>query len=191
VSWLKISQVFNNDLLLGCVYIPPENSLYSSIDAFLDIENELVSYIEKDMKCALAGDFNAKTAVLEDFSEPGETFLNVMDVNVEDDLFRYYCDYQVLLDNNISLKRYTQCECRPNNFGRKLLEMCKSNNLCIANSRIDKDKNISKKTCNDLSVVDYLILSSNLFSVIKKFDVLDYDPLFSDVHCALYSSVFQ
>ena len=35
-------------------------------------------------------------------------------------------DYQVLLDNNISLKRYTQCECRPNNFGRKLLEMCKS-----------------------------------------------------------------
>jgi hypothetical protein len=33
---------------------------------------------------------------------------------------------QVLLDNNISLKRYTQCECRPNNFGGKLLEMCKS-----------------------------------------------------------------
>jgi hypothetical protein len=28
------------------------------------------------MKCALVGDFNAKTAVLEDFSEPNETFLN-------------------------------------------------------------------------------------------------------------------
>jgi hypothetical protein len=26
------------------------------------------------MKCALVGDFNAKTAVLEDFSEPDETF---------------------------------------------------------------------------------------------------------------------
>ena len=71
------------------------------------------------MKCALVGDFNAKTAVLEDFSEPDETFLNVMDVSVEDDLFRYCYDYQVLLDNNISL-RYTQCECKPNNFGRKL-----------------------------------------------------------------------
>jgi hypothetical protein len=35
------------------------------------------TYIEKDMKCALVGDFNAKTAVLEDFSEPVETFLNV------------------------------------------------------------------------------------------------------------------
>jgi hypothetical protein len=97
------------------------------------------------MKCALVGNCNAKTAVLEDFSEPDETFLNVMDVNVEDDLFRYCYDYQVLLDNNISLKRYTQCECRPNNFGRKLSEMCKSNNLYIANSRIGKDKNIGKK----------------------------------------------
>jgi hypothetical protein len=45
VSWLKISQVFDNDLLLGCVYTPPENSLYWSIDAFLEIENELVNYI--------------------------------------------------------------------------------------------------------------------------------------------------
>jgi hypothetical protein len=36
-----------------------------------------------------------------------------MDVSVEDDLFRYCYDYQVLLDNNISLKRYTQCECKP------------------------------------------------------------------------------
>ena len=42
------------------------------------------------MKCALVGDCNAKTAVLEDFSEPDETFLNVMDVNVEDGLFRYH-----------------------------------------------------------------------------------------------------
>jgi hypothetical protein len=63
---------------------PCATSLYSSIDAFLDIENELVNFIVKDMKCALVGDFNAKTAVLEDFSEPDESFLNVMDVNVED-----------------------------------------------------------------------------------------------------------
>jgi hypothetical protein len=72
---------------LGCVYTLPENSLYSSINAFLDIENELVNFIEKDMKCALVGDFNAKTTVLEDFSEPDETFLSVMDVNVEDDIY--------------------------------------------------------------------------------------------------------
>jgi hypothetical protein len=61
---------------LGCVYTQPENSLYSSINAFLDIENELVNFIEKDMKCALVGDFNAKTGFfLRFFSEPDETFL--------------------------------------------------------------------------------------------------------------------
>ena len=41
------------------------------------------------------------------FSEPDETFLNVMDVNVEDGLFRYHIAMttkSVLLDNNISLK---------------------------------------------------------------------------------------
>ena len=76
---------------MGCVYIPPENSLYSSINAFLDIENELVNFIEKDMKCALVGDFNAKTGFFgRFFSEPDETFLNVMDVHVEDGLFRYH-----------------------------------------------------------------------------------------------------
>ena len=51
-----------------------------------------------------------------------------------------------------------------------------------------KIKILVKKTCNDLSVVDYLILSSNLFSVINNCDVLDYDPLFSDVNCALQFS---
>ena len=41
------------------------------------------------MKCALVGDFNAKTGFfLRFFSEPDETYLNVMDVNVEDGLFR-------------------------------------------------------------------------------------------------------
>jgi hypothetical protein len=57
---------------LGSVYIPPENSVYSSIDSFLDIENELANFIDKDMECALVGDVNAKTAVLEEFSEPDE-----------------------------------------------------------------------------------------------------------------------
>ena len=56
-------------------FIPPENSLYSSINAFLDIENELVNFIEKDMKCALVGDFNAKTAVLEVFQNHMKLFL--------------------------------------------------------------------------------------------------------------------
>jgi hypothetical protein len=44
-------------------FIPAENSLCLSINAFLDIENELVNFIEKDMKCALVGDFNANIGI--------------------------------------------------------------------------------------------------------------------------------
>ena len=36
-------------LIMTFYWIPPENFLYSSINAFLDIENELVNFIEKDM----------------------------------------------------------------------------------------------------------------------------------------------
>jgi hypothetical protein len=43
------------------------------------------------MKCAPVGDFNAKTVFfLRYFLEPDETFLNVMDLNVEDGPFIYY-----------------------------------------------------------------------------------------------------
>ena len=75
---------------MGCVYTLPENSLYSSINAFLDIENDLVNFIEKDMKCALVGDFKAKTVFFLRFFQNQMKLFNVMDVNVEDGLFRYH-----------------------------------------------------------------------------------------------------
>ena len=74
-----------------CIHPTWKLSIFVNKNAFLDIENELVNFIEKDMKCALVGDFNAKTGFFwRFFSEPDETFLNVMDVNVEDGLFRYH-----------------------------------------------------------------------------------------------------
>ena len=32
---------------------------------------------------------------------------------------------------------------------------------------------------------DYFLLSSNVFSLVKSFNILDFNPLYSDVHCAL------
>jgi hypothetical protein len=46
------------------------------------------------------------------------------------------------ISKNASIEEYREFS---GNIGRKLLEICKSNNLYIANSRIGKDKNISKK----------------------------------------------
>ena len=44
---------------------PPENSKYSSPDAFDETENELISTINVDKRyIALTGDFNSKTGTL-------------------------------------------------------------------------------------------------------------------------------
>jgi bisphosphoglycerate-dependent phosphoglycerate mutase len=59
-------------------------------------------------------------------------------------------------------------------------------NIYIGNSRLNgNDETVGKKTCKDVSLVDYFLLSSDVFSAIKYFDILDYNPLFSDVHCGL------
>ena len=73
-----------------------------------------------------------------------------------------------------------------NNYGYKLIEMCKRLNIYIGNSRLyGNDKSIGMKTCKDKTVVDYFLLSSNVFPIVHCFNVLDYNPIFSDVHCGL------
>ena len=62
----------NSDVLLGCVYVPPENSKYASKDAFDDIENELLSFSRDGQLNALIGDFNARTGKLPDFIIPDD-----------------------------------------------------------------------------------------------------------------------
>lgn len=185
VSTLKIVLKLDSDLVFGCVYIPPENSKYSSSDAFDETENELISIINVDKRyVALTGDFNSKTGTLNDYIEPDDSILDLFDIDT--DLYDYMYDFQNLLNHKISLKRVSKCKGRTNNYGHKLLEVCKRNNLYIANSRIGSDANIGERTCNDATVVDYLILSSNLFSLITNFEIDEFVPLYSDCHCCLH-----
>ena len=64
--------------------------------------------------------------------------------------------------------------------------MCKKLNVYIANSRLGSDIGIGRTTCKDISVIDYLLLSSKLFSLVDEFEILDFVPLFSDVHNAIH-----
>jgi hypothetical protein len=41
-------------------------------------------------------------------------------------------------------------------------------------------------TSNNTAVVDYLLLSPTLFSSIKEFEIADFNPLFSDIHCGIH-----
>ena len=49
------------------------------------------------------------------------------------------------------------------------------------NGRVGNDLEAGVTTCNN-SVIDYVIVSPELFNVISNFEVLPYDPIFSDIH---------
>ncbi|CAG2253788.1 unnamed protein product [Mytilus edulis] len=186
VLWFKISKSIlslNSDVIFGCVYVPPENSKYSTIEAFEELENEL-NILTNTENCyvALVGDFNSKTGSLPDYIIPDESVVSMFDLDCDADILDYLYDYENLTRNKITLQRVSQCTCRPNKYGHRLLELCRKNNLYIANSRVGSDKDIGEKTCNDSSVVDYLIISSMLFPLIFYFEIADFIPLYSDCH---------
>ena len=51
------------------------------------------------------------------------------------------------------------------------------------------DKGIGKGISKNFSVVDYAIASPLLLPYFRKFEILDFDPIYSDVHCAVSFSI--
>jgi hypothetical protein len=88
------------------------------------------------MHSAIVGDFNAKTGTLNDFIIPDETLLDLFNLDSDDDVLSYMLDYKNLENQGVPLSRVSQCSCQPNNYGFKLLNLCKKLNIYIANSRI-------------------------------------------------------
>ena len=61
--------------------------------------------------------------------------------------------------------------------------------MCIANGRLGSDKFLGNRTCKGSSVVDYAILSPLLFTSVKEFEILPFEPLMSDAHSGLHISL--
>ena len=75
-----------------------------------------------------------------------------------------------------------------NDYGRQLLELCKSSDLTIVNGRIDED-NVGQYTgvgTTGKSVVDYLITATERFDQICEFKV-DTDAIESDHRSLCFS----
>ena len=73
-----------------------------------------------------------------------------------------------------------------NNYRKRLLDLCKPFNLCIANGRLGNDKFLGNKTCKGSSVIDHAILSPLLFTCVHDFEILPFDPMVSDAHSGIY-----
>lgn len=183
IQWIDISKEYstlNENVLLGCTYIPPEYTKYSSEEAFIEIEEELILFSQNTKNISIIGDFNSRTSKLNDYIVDDLELLDILDVVDDKD----YIDNVLnkLEEKNIPLERYSQDVGRVNKYGTKLLELCKRCNLFIGNGRLFSDKGIGRTTCKDASLVDYLLLSPSIFDIITDFEIVEFDPMFSDVH---------
>ncbi|CAG2246849.1 unnamed protein product [Mytilus edulis] len=183
VFWFSVKKEifdFQENVIFGITYIPPENTNYASDEAFSEIEFEFQNFSKNNDYMCLLGDFNSRTATLKDFHEIEDTddtqFNDISDINV-------FSDICILDDMNIS-----RCRKNPdtivNKYGRKLIEFCKNNNMFILNGRFGKDS-IGRMTCKNKSVVDYIICTCNVLENILDFEVQEFCRLFSDVHSPL------
>ena len=177
-----MKNVLYESVLFGACYVPPERSDFSKIDIFDVIEGEILQYAaEKSCKVCLLGDFNAHTGKKDDFVDINHFVCDF--IHLDDDIKHNY-DFVNLESLGICTKRYS-LDKSVDNYGNRLLLLCKDF-LLIANGRLGKDKFIGALTCKEATVVDYCILSPELFTHVIDFEIIPFDPLFSDVHNAMY-----
>ena len=190
VQWMSIKNEHDStNMLIGCIYIPPENSLYTSKDAFDDLEKEFMNFLGNYDKFALIGDFNARTSTLSDFIELDNDFYELIENDLDEEIREILYDHKKLVELNVPLKRYSEDKGRVNNYGHKLIDFCKRCNMYIVNGRLGADKEIGRNTSNESSLIDYFMVCSKMIKDIIEFKIESFDPLISDVHNRIYTSI--
>ena len=76
VQWFLISKRPTKcyNILCGVVYIPQENSNFSHIDRYFEINEELHQFADQYEHVLLCGDFNSRIKLMKDYVEPGLSF---------------------------------------------------------------------------------------------------------------------
>ena len=95
------------------------------------------------------------------------------------------------MNKGFDINRYSK-DIFSNDNGHQLIEVCRSADIKIVNGRFASNHKIGNFTChkpNGSSVVDYFIVSPDLFNNIVNFNVGQMDILFSDVHSPITLSL--
>ena len=186
--WFKIAGEIlqEKDCICANVYLPPENSVYGSINHFDTLVDEITDCKGRyNGNICLIGDFNARTSNLPDMTDLDDIILEFCNLN--SDMFDIYNDESdmIRLDQlDVPVERKTSDTDRPYNWGYWLLSLCKALNLRIMNGRMGKDATVGQVTCKGVSVIDYVICSPALSPLVREFYVNEFDVL-SDVHSAV------
>ncbi|MCW4343354.1 MAG: reverse transcriptase family protein, partial [Candidatus Thiodiazotropha endolucinida] len=182
VLWFKLSDGITKcgNVLCGVVYIPPENSDYAVEAPFSEIEEELQRFSGNCSSVLLLGDTNSRPRNLPDYILPDR------DIFMHNDLGEIYDDVQTEMSafsrNNLHVTLHRQ---NPdggiNNYGYRLIDFCRDNNIYILNGRVKGNSGV-RNTCKNISTVDYFLSTSSLFQCVENLNVFDFCEIFSDVH---------
>ena len=159
----------DQDVIMCFVYISPEGSpIYNTSeekDGIKLFEKYLFSIrdLYPNEHLFLAGDFNARIKTFLDFIPEDNLNFVFGDVEYEDDPF--------------GVPRNTKDGERYNNYGKSFVQLCCTFGIHVLNGRVDGDS-LGEYTCTanaGASVVDYMAVSTALFSLVSSFSVLDRD----------------
>lgn len=165
IIWLLIDGKIGdiNKLLIGCVYIVPENSDYVPLDALDTIEAELHEYAARYTPegLLLTGDYNAHTGCLIDHDPTSNAQIDIDSGGESRDVGQ-------------RSNRDPRVDAR----GINLINMCKKLGLYIVNGRKGDDNGIGACTYfkwngKNLtsSTVDYVLANDVVFDQIEEFSV--------------------
>ena len=157
--------------------------VYGSIDIFDSKENNSVEISSQydDASFIIFGDFNARSTKLSDIVDFDPY---VVENNGGKEVFDKL-SISNLVDLEIPLHCFSEDIGNVNNYGYRLIEMCKTVGLCIANGRCFEDLYIGRNTCHGKSLIDYVLVSPENFTNMTGFQVNEFDPIFSDIHSVI------
>ena len=169
---MKTSLGCNGETHLGFFYCSPESSTKTE---FFNTVNEEFQTFNSVKNTYIFGDFNART--------------KTVDENIAHDKYDEILGIENNLDS-IPPSRNSQDMKIVNKRGREFLDICRANDLVMANGRTVGDL-FGKYTCHQKrgsSVVDYLLTPCENLRNIMEFKVGEHCPLISD-HCPIEAMV--
>ena len=189
IVWYKLQKDFfglKQDIYLCTVYLPPKNSTYKhDIDLF-DCLTETACRIPPNVPMIICGDFNARTGTKLEHDTPcegdGTNLESQYYVNDHMKMIEALCRTKALSRNSY--------DTAVNEYGHKLLSMCRSMGLLICNGRLGQDRNKGRYTRLETtgnSVVDYVLCTPDLFGEMCEFDIKPKLP--ESDHCMVCYSI--
>ena len=184
VIWIKLDKTFfhiDKDIYICSVYLWGEDSpAYNntSVDLFDMIQND-VNYFQTVGIVYLTGDLNSRTGCRPDFI-------------VNDHINTCLDDDDYIPDTPLSR---TSADNTCNNYGVKLLDLCKSTGMRIMNGRVGHDTNAyTFISLQGASVIDYVITHDANFARVSQFTIdsinewSDHTPVRFSLQCGVLKS---